>query len=54
MFQHMIDDTKNKLPFEKYLDKEDIALIKLLIKGNPSDEYEAEVVEKVCYHFYYN
>ena len=53
MFQHMIDD--NKLPFEKYLDnyEDDIALIKLLIKGRKLEEDE-QVVEKVCYHFHYN
>ena len=48
----MIDD--NKQLFEKYLDEDDIALIKLLITGRPSDEKGAQVVEKVCYHFHYN
>ena len=50
MFQCIIDD--NKLLFEKYLDnyEEDIALIKLLIRGNPAHENEAQVVERVCYH----
>lgn len=51
MFQHMIDDKKNNLPFKKYLDnyEEDIALIKLLITGcRPSDKNE--VFEKVRYH----
>ena len=53
MFQRVIDD--NIPLFEKYLDnyEEDIALIKLLIKGRQLEEDE-QVVEKVCYHFHYN
>ena len=53
MFQCIIDD--NKPLFEEYLDnyEEDIALIKLLIKGRQLEE-DKQVVEKVCYHFHYN
>lgn len=44
----------NDLPFEEYLDKEDIALIKLLITGRQYDHENRAQVKEVCYHFHYN